>query len=184
MENYLDLCGYYGVSNEGFMAKHKSGGAESPEVGKEIALKEFMQNVQNLAKKIGASISFGMSDDDVRNVTHVEKVFRELKKIYPDTIFRLYDTSKRGYAKKVIESRIKSYENFVKEGTQTPGLESSVLPYTQFNNMTNKLYPSNAINRQDDYQNQMRRQTEYLAKTSKDLLGKRRKKKKNKKPLN
>jgi hypothetical protein len=50
--------------------------------------------------RIGASISFGMSDDDIRNVLHVEKVFKELKEIYPDTIFRLYDTSKRGYSKK------------------------------------------------------------------------------------
>jgi hypothetical protein len=40
-----------------------------------------------------------MSDDDIRNVLHVEKVFKELK-VYPDTIFRLYDTSKRGYSKK------------------------------------------------------------------------------------
>jgi hypothetical protein len=39
-------------------------------------------------------------DDDIRNVLHVEKVFKELKEIYPDTIFRLYDTSKRGYSKK------------------------------------------------------------------------------------
>ena len=125
-----------------------------------------------MANSIGATTSFGMSDDDIKNVLHVEKVFRELKEIYPDTIFRLYDTSGGGYVKKVIESRIKSYKNFIKEGQSTPGLESSVLPFTQFNNMTDKLYPKGPDQRQDDYANQFKRQTNYLAKTSKDLLGK------------
>jgi hypothetical protein len=60
---------------------------------------ERIYDYKRFANRIGASISFGMSDDDIRNVLHVEKVFKELKEIYPDTIFR-YDTSKRGYSKK------------------------------------------------------------------------------------
>jgi hypothetical protein len=180
VQEYLDECGYYGISYPKFMNKHLSAGAESPEIGKEIALREFMEKVQNFTKRIGASVSFGMSDDDVKNVTHVEKVFRDLKEIYPDTIFRLYDTSKKGYTKKVIEGRIIKYIDFIKETSEnTPGLESSIMPYTQFNNMTNALYPKGPMNRMDDYQNQRRRQGEYLAKTSKDILkGKRRKIKK------
>jgi hypothetical protein len=46
------------VSNEDFVAKHKSVGADSPEVGKEIALKEFMTS-KRFANRIGASISLG-----------------------------------------------------------------------------------------------------------------------------
>ncbi len=178
VKNYLNICEYYGVTYPGFLEKHKdASGADSPEIGKEIALKEFIEKVQNFAKKIGATISFGMSDDDVRNIIHVEKVFKELKEIYPDTIFRLYDTSKRGYVKKAIESKVKNYSDFILE-SQSPGLESSVLPFTQFNNMTNKLYPKGPENRQDDYANQTRRQSEYLDKTSKDLLRKKKKSKK------
>jgi hypothetical protein len=43
------------VSNEDFVAKHKSGGADSSEVGKEI--KEFMTKAKSFANRIGASIS-------------------------------------------------------------------------------------------------------------------------------
>ena len=176
VKKYLDICEYYGVTYPGFLEKHKeAGGTDSPEIGKEIALKEFINKVQELSKRIGATISFGMSDDDVRNIIHVEKVFKELKEIYPDTIFRLYDTSRRGYVKKVIESKIKKYSEYIKEISQVPGLESSVMPFTQFNNMTNNLYPSGSDQRQDDFANQNRRQVKFLAKNSKEILGKKKK---------
>ena len=176
---YLDNCGFYGVSSPEFIKEHKNTGIESPEIGKEIALKEFISKVQKMAKSIGATTSFGMSDDDIKNVLHIEKVFKELRKIYPDTLFRLYDTSDKGYKKINIEEslRIKKYANFVKESDQqTPGLQSSILQYTQFGNMTGRLNPTEQDQRQDDYANQFKRQTKYLAKTSKDILGKRKKK--------
>ncbi len=169
VKSYLDKCDYYGVSNEEFVAKHKSGGADSPEVGKEIALKEFMDKVQGFANRIGATISFGMSDDDIRNVIHVEKVFKELKELYPDTIFRLYDTSKRGYTKKVIESRIKKYVDFIKE-SQSPGLESSILPFTSFNvaqgTAAGHFSTGGDEDRQDDYGNVFKQRVKSLTKDS------------------
>lgn len=169
VKSYLDKCDYYGVSNEEFVVKHKSGGADSPEVGKEIALKEFMDKVQGFANRIGATISFGMSDDDIRNVIHVEKVFKELKEIYPDTIFRLYDTSKRGYTKRVIESRIKKYVDFIKE-VQSPGLESSILPFTTFNvaqgTAAGHFSPGGDEDRQDDYGNVFKQRVKSLTKDS------------------
>jgi hypothetical protein len=169
VKSYLDKCDYYGVSNEEFVAKHKSGGADSPEVGKEIALKEFMDKVQGFANRIGATISFGMSDDDIRNVIHVEKVFKELKELYPDTIFRLYDTSKRGYTKKVIESRIKKYVDFIKE-SQSPGLESSILPFTSFNvaqgTAAGHFSTGGDEDRQDDYGSVFKQRVKSLTKDS------------------
>lgn len=169
VKSYLDKCDYYGVSNEEFVEKHKSGGADSPEVGKEIALKEFMDKVQGFANRIGATISFGMSDDDIRNVIHVEKVFKELKELYPDTIFRLYDTSKRGYTKKVIESRIKKYVDFIKE-SQSPGLESSILPFTSFNvaqgTAAGHFSTGGDEDRQDDYGNVFKQRVKSLTKDS------------------
>lgn len=169
VKSYLDKCDYYGVSNEEFVAKHKSGGADSPEVGKEIALKEFMDKVQGFANTIGATISFGMSDDDIRNVIHVEKVFKELKELYPDTIFRLYDTSKRGYTKKVIESRIKKYVDFIKE-SQSTGLESSILPFTSFNvaqgTAAGHFSTGGDEDRQDDYGSVFKQRVKSLTKDS------------------
>ena len=38
----------------------------------------------------------------------------------------------------------------------TPGLESSVLPFTKWNNMTQRLYPNSKDAPQDDYHNQMK----------------------------
>lgn len=173
VSQYLDNCDYYGVSNPDFVEKYKISGAESPEKGKEIALKKFISKVKKMANSIGAKVSIGMSDDDIRNILHIEKVFRELLKIYPDTIFRLYDTSNRGYKKIIIESRIKNYTKFINETSeQATGLESSVLPFTQFGNMTDQLYPKGPDQRQDDYNNEFKRKTKYLSKTSKDLLGK------------
>ena len=173
VSQYLDNCDYYGVTNPEFVEKYKSGGADSPEKGKEIALKKFIKKVKKMADSIGARTSIGMSDDDIRNVLHVEQVFKELLKIYPDTIFRLYDTSNRGYKKMVVESRVKRYVDFIKETSeQAPGLESSILPFTQFGNMTGHLYPQGPDQRQVDFANEFKRKTKYLSKTSKDLLGK------------
>lgn len=53
---------------------------------------------------------------------------------------------------------------------QTRGLESSVMPHTQFNNMTNRLYPQGQLNRQDDYHNKLRRETDFILKNSKEIL--------------
>lgn len=52
---------------------------------------------------------------------------------------------------------------------QAPGTESSVLPFTQFNNMTSKLYNADKDTRQDDFHNQMKRQVKYLSDTSKEF---------------
>jgi len=41
--------------------------------------------------------------------------------------------------------------------------------------MTNNLYPSGPDQRQDDFANQNRRQTKFLAKNSKEILGKKKK---------
>jgi hypothetical protein len=52
----------------------------------------------------------------------------------------------------------------------TIGLESSIMAHTQFNNMTNRLYPKGVENRQDDYHNKFNRETEFIVKNSKDII--------------
>jgi hypothetical protein len=48
-----------------------------------------------------------MSDDDPKNVEHIEKVMRdELSIKYPLSTFRVYDTSKRGYRKIAINEDV------------------------------------------------------------------------------
>lgn len=158
ISSYLDNCGFYGVSNDNFLRKHNTEGAESPEMGKEIALKEFIKNVKTLSESIGATISIGMSDDDIKNITHIEKVFNDLKKIYPDTIFRLYDTSKRGYKKKIIEGHIiKDYSKFLENQN------SSVMSMLRHNNVTNQ----NWGNAHDN----LRRQVEFINGELEEVIG-------------
>jgi hypothetical protein len=45
---------------------------------------------------------------------------------------------------------------FTETSHQTPGLESSVLPFTKWNNMTQRLYPNSKDAPTDDYHNQMK----------------------------
>ena len=170
VQNYLNECGFYGVSYDGFIERHKSGGAESPEIGKEIALSEFKEKVKKYADKIGASISFGMSDDDMKNIIHVEKVFKELKEIYPDTIFRLYDTSKRGYVKKIIESRIKKFKDFSKI------YESSIAVL----NLPNAAM-SGGMNSQNPFETRTIQQSNLLTKLSDEIFSKHESKRKKRK---
>lgn len=169
VQKYLNECDFVGVSSPS-----RGGSPANPEKSKEEALMQFNDKVNKFAHSVGIDAKIGFSDDDVKNVKHIEDLFANLhKERFPNIIqFVVKNTKNPEQVTKKVRT--------MKESS-TPGCESSVLPFTQFNNMTNKLYPSGPLDRQDDFKNQTRRQTEYLAKTSKDLLGNK-KKKRNKKP--
>lgn len=144
---WLDNCGFYPVSNEEFVEKYKSGGAESPEVGKEIALKEFLEKGRSYAIKIGANFEAGMSDDDMKNVLHMKTVLSELKELYPENKYSLINTSNGNYDKEVIESY-----------TKTPGLGGSVMSFSKWNSMNQDLYVSSKDRPADAYHNRFKNQ--------------------------
>jgi hypothetical protein len=60
---------------------------------------------------------------------------------------------------------------------QTPGLESSVLPFTKWNNMTQRLYPNSKDAPTDDYHNQMKNHVNVAKDLYKEFAYKRKKKK-------
>ncbi len=164
---YLDNCDLVGVSSPS-----RGGSPANPEKSKEEALLQFNSKINKFAQSVGMKAKIGFSDDDLKNVKHIENLIDNLhNEMFPHIVEFVVKGTKNplDITKKVRRMNIT-------ESSQAPGLESSVLPYTQFNNMTNKLYPSGPLNRQDDYQNQTRRQTEYLSKTSKEILGKGKKK--------
>jgi hypothetical protein len=72
-----------------------------------------------------------MSDDDIRNVLHVEKVFKELKEYIQILYLDCMIHQREVILKKVESSKIKSYVDFVKEN-QAPGLQSSLIPFYKF----------------------------------------------------
>jgi hypothetical protein len=100
IDEYLNLQDYHPVSSSEFA---KQFGLESvgtsPEEGKKIAFKSFVDRVVQQISNIKddedfEGISVGFSDDDLGNVEVVEDLIRnELKSLYPEINFIVYDTS-------------------------------------------------------------------------------------------
>jgi hypothetical protein len=159
---YLDNCDFVGVS-----APSRGGTPDNPEKAKEEALLSFKDRVNKLSGSIGAKAMIGFSDDDLGNVKHIEDLIDNLNhEQFPNIIKYVVKGTKDPQN---ITKKVRDIEQF-SETAQTAGLESSIMPFTQFNNMTNRLYPKGPEGRQDDYQNQSRRQSEFLAKNSKEVL--------------
>jgi hypothetical protein len=100
IDQYLNLQDYHPVSSDEFMERFGiSGSATSPEKAKTMALKNFVERVVKESKKIVeddevTGLSVGFSDDDLGNVKVAEKfIEEELKKLYPNVRFLVYDTS-------------------------------------------------------------------------------------------
>ena len=162
---WLDQCGFYGVSNPDFVAIHKSGGAEKPEIGKEIAFKEFVKRVSDFANKLGVRFKLGVSDDDLKNVLHYKTVLSELKDLYPEAEFTVIDTSKGGYERTDIISNQKIGE--ATDSIQAPGMASSIMSFSSFNNQGSRLFPSN-VGDNDPVAHTHRMATDYISKQSKE----------------
>jgi hypothetical protein len=76
--DYLNNCDFYGVSSDSFKQKFGEGNASNPELAKQMALDEFIKKCNNFGKKLGVkSVSIGFSDDDPKNVEHIQKFFKE-----------------------------------------------------------------------------------------------------------
>jgi hypothetical protein len=157
ISSYLDSCEFVGVSSPS-----RGGSPANPEKAKEGALLEFKSKVNDYAQRIGVSAKIGFSDDDLGNVKHIEDLLDNLhNEQFPNIVEFVVKGTKdpENITKKVL-----SRENLTETAHQTPGMEGSVLKFTQFGNMAGQLNPSSPINRQDDFYNQFRRQVDYLAK--------------------
>lgn len=159
-KTYLDNCDLVGVSSPS-----RGGSPANPEKAKEDALLEFKNKVNKFASSVGLKAKIGFSDDDMKNVKHIEDLVNNLQhERFPNIIEYVVKGTKDP------SSITKKVRNIVTETShQTPGLESSVLKFTQFGNMTGHLYPEGPYDRQDDYKNQLNRQTNYILKTSKNI---------------
>lgn len=178
IQAYLDSCDFVGISSPS-----RGGAPDNPEKSKEEALLEFKQKVNNYAQRIGKPAKIGFSDDDLKNIKHIEDLVGNLQhEQFPNIIEIVVKGTKDplNITKKVVRRS----EELTETSHQTPGLESSVLTCTQFGNMTSRLYPQDAINRQDDFNNKFLQQTKYLTKTSKEIFDNKKKKKKLRNPLN
>jgi len=163
---YLDECDFYGVSSETFAKEFGASSAANPEYAKELALDKFIEKCNSLGRQIGAkSVSIGFSDDDPKNVEHVRKYFKEKSalsnELQPHKVkLNLYKTSDRSISG---GERTKFHE--AADSTIAPGMASSVMPYTQFNNMNDRMFTNN-----QEYDKSMRLGTKQLAKMSKEIV--------------
>lgn len=170
---YLDMCDFYGVSSETFAKEFGSSNAANPEVAKQMALDKFIQKCNDFGSKIGAkTVSVGFSDDDPKNVEHVKKFFKEKSALNSEdlklSVYKTTDRSLKG------GERTKYRMGQVTEtSNQAWGMESSVLPFTKFNNMTQRLLPNSTDAPKDDYHNQMKNQTQQAVELYKEFAYKR-----------
>lgn len=172
VQEYLDSCDFVGVSSPS-----RGGSPDNPEKAKEDALLQFQDKVDDYAQQLGRKAKIGFSDDDLKNVKHIEDLYANLhKERFPNIIqFSVKGTKDP----ENITKTIRTMESKINETSQqTPGMESSVLKFTQFGNMTAHLYPEGQAQRQDDGSNAFRRATKYLSKTSKDIMKDKKSKKK------
>jgi hypothetical protein len=153
---YLDNCYYFGVSSNWFAKEFGSANASNPEKGKQEALNFFINKCNEYAEKINAkSVSISFSDDDKKNIAHIEKFFHEkisdLINLDRETILRSYDTSDRsipgGNQNKITINPIDE------KNSRSIDLGTSVIPFTKWNNMTQQLYNKDS---KDDYHNRFK----------------------------
>jgi hypothetical protein len=93
IEQYLNLQDYYPVTSDEFVEEFDTDvSVTSPEVGKMIALKTFVDRVVSAVKEMKDNpdyngMSIGFSDDDLGNIESAEKYIEEkLKRLYPDVM--------------------------------------------------------------------------------------------------
>jgi hypothetical protein len=163
---YLDDCDFYGVSSKSFAEEFGSASASNPEHAKEMALDKFIEKCNELGKQVGAkSVSIGFSDDDPKNVEHVRQYFKEksalTNELMPHKVkLNLYKTTDRSL---IGGERTKFHE--AADSTIAPGMASSVMSYTQFNNMSDRMFTDN-----QEYDKSMKLGTKQLSKMSKEYV--------------
>lgn len=156
--NYLDQCDYFGVSSDSFARKFSGGTAQAPEESKKQALIYSINKCFEYAKKLeeimgrSVKVTYGMSDDDPKTSQHIKDLFRDITNENEE----LSEYISLHYYQTTDPSNVQKTSFFKESSHQTPGLESSVLPFTKWNNMTQRLYPNSGDAPKDDYHNQMK----------------------------
>lgn len=162
VSSYLDKCDYVGVSSPS-----RSGSAANPEKAKEDALLQFNSKINRMSNSIGMKAKVGFSDDDLKNVKHIEDLIENLhKEQFPNIIHFVVKGTKDPNA---ITKKIRKFES-----NNTPGLESSVMAFSNFNNLaieadkqTDGLMHNGSESRQDAYGNRLKKQVKKLTQDNK-----------------
>jgi len=98
LDYYFNLNHYHAVSSPAFEARmaEECGGEVGQEERKLLAIRDFIVHVIRILESttgLGKPISVGFSDDDPGNVHAVINYIDELKRLFPNVKFVVYDTS-------------------------------------------------------------------------------------------
>ena len=157
IKRYLDNCEFIGVSSPS-----RGGSPSNPEKAKEIALIGFKEKVNQFAKSLGVTAKIGFSDDDPGNVKHIEDL---VKNLHHETFSHIKEFNVKKTTGGDIEKFRRTIEsNISSDGT--PGLEGSVMKFTQYNNMKDTLFTDS----EDSGNTSLKRGSKQLAKMSKEIL--------------
>jgi hypothetical protein len=141
VEKYLNEQRYYPVSSPEFQKQFGSmSGAEKPEVAKQIASRDFISYIENIAKDLKAKdirimnpkskgdleISVGFSDDDKKNVKAMEEFMRSLKREKPGMTFVIYDTSNPDNVKKTVIEGLLGESNHLGKYKNIPNIHKKI----------------------------------------------------------
>ena len=161
VRDYLNHCEYVGVSS-----LSRGGSPANPEAAKEDVLMEFKDKINKYAASIGREAKIGFSDDDLKNVKHIEDLIDNLsKERFPHIASMMVKGTKDPQN---ITKKIRTFES-----QTTPGLESSIMPFSSFNvaQGTNpgNFTPGGNEDRQDDYGYVFKKQVKQLGKMDKEI---------------
>jgi len=94
VNKYLDSCDFVGITSEYFRNNSTGSFDESkPEMGKQIAMEMFVKKIHDFGKRIGREVSLGFSDDDIGNVNHIHKFFKNESSLKYVIDYSVFDTS-------------------------------------------------------------------------------------------
>lgn len=133
VKKYLDNCDFVGVS-----APSRGGSPNGPEKAKEEALLEFKEKINRFASKIGLKAIVGFSDDDLKNVKHVEDLIDNLNhERFPNIVKYIVKGTKD-------PNNITKKTRIISEtSNQATGMESSIIPFSKYNSIQSRLFSSN-----------------------------------------
>jgi hypothetical protein len=166
---YLDNCDYVGVS-----APSRGGSPSNPEKAKEDALLDFKSKIDKFASSIGVKAKIGFSDDDLKNVKHIEDLIDNLHhEKFPNIIQYVVKGTKdpSNITKKV---RTLESQSSWGGGAGDP-MSSSIVPFSNFNTtvqgeVSGNLAFGGSENRQDTFGDRLKKQTKFINKLTKDVV--------------
>ena len=185
---YLDTCDFVGVSSPS-----RGGSPSNPEKAKEEVLLEFNDKINNFAGSLGMNAKIGFSDDDLKNVKHIEDLvdnlhnerFPNIKEVVvKGTKDPLNITKKVRTFPSDLNTELNSTNTVVETQSNFGGgagdpMSSSIMPFTNFNTLATGELSSNTLqggSEKNPFRDRLKAQTRFLTKTTKEIFKNRKKK--------